>query len=163
MTTTHAKSDPTSSAPGPTPTPDPAPTSGGQPLRNRPRTLTPPAHRAALLAEFAASGLSGAKFAALHGIRYQTFAAWRRSARLAAAGPPFSASAAAAGGPLAWLEVVPAPAAAPAGLDIHLPGGARLVLADASQAGLAAHLLRALAAGVLPSRAARVGGGLRPC
>jgi hypothetical protein len=34
-----------------------------------------PEQKAAILAAFASSGLSGPKFAALHGVKYQTFAA----------------------------------------------------------------------------------------
>ena len=48
------------------------------------RVRTPPARRQALLEEFARSGVSGKKFAALVGINYQTFASWvqqRRKAR----------------------------------------------------------------------------------
>ena len=35
-----------------------------------------PEQRATLIEAYAASGLSGPKFAALHGVNYQTFAAW---------------------------------------------------------------------------------------
>jgi hypothetical protein len=35
-----------------------------------------PEQKAAILDAFASSGLSGPKFAALHGVKYQTFAAW---------------------------------------------------------------------------------------
>ena len=40
------------------------------------RVRTPKARREALLAEFARSGVSGQKFAALVGVNYQTFASW---------------------------------------------------------------------------------------
>ena len=40
------------------------------------RVKTPVARRESLLDEFERTGLSGAKFAALAGIKYQTFAAW---------------------------------------------------------------------------------------
>jgi hypothetical protein len=42
----------------------------------RGRVQTPPERREPLLDEFEKSGLSGAKFAALSGVKYQTFAAW---------------------------------------------------------------------------------------
>ena len=48
------------------------------------RVRTPAERREALLEEFARSGVSGRKFAALVGINYQTFASWvqqRRQAR----------------------------------------------------------------------------------
>lgn len=53
---------------------------------SRGRVRTPPERRAALLAEFARSGLSATRFAALVGVRHQTFATWvqehrRRSVR----------------------------------------------------------------------------------
>jgi transposase-like protein len=35
-----------------------------------------PEQKVALIEAYAASGLSGPKFAALHGVNYQTFAAW---------------------------------------------------------------------------------------
>ena|SRR5579872_892162 len=42
---------------------------------------TPPARRESLLDEFEQSGLSGAKFAELSGIKYQTFANWLQKRR----------------------------------------------------------------------------------
>jgi hypothetical protein len=42
----------------------------------RGRVQTPAARRESLLDEFERSGLSAAKFAALAGVKYQTFAAW---------------------------------------------------------------------------------------
>jgi hypothetical protein len=115
----------------------------------RGRVRTPLARRQAVLDEFARSGLSGARFAALHGINYQTFAGWRRKAggvdgRAAAGGADGNSQDTAPGpGVLTWLEAVSGHGQH--GLAIELPGGARLQVADAAQAGLAAHLLRALA------------------
>jgi len=43
------------------------------------RVRTPRERREHLLDEFERSGLSGKKFAALAGIKYPTFATWRRS------------------------------------------------------------------------------------
>jgi len=43
------------------------------------RVFTPPARREQLLEEFERSGLSGAKFAALAGIKYPTFVSVTRS------------------------------------------------------------------------------------
>jgi len=44
----------------------------------RGRVCTPRQKREELLAEFERSGLSGAKFAALAGVRYTTFAGWKK-------------------------------------------------------------------------------------
>jgi hypothetical protein len=109
------------------------------------RVRTPVARRESLLDEYERSGLSGAKFAALAGIKYQTFAAWaarrRRRAGTKARGP--------AADSVRWLEAVveqaqTAPAPKALSLLVHLPGGARLELADVKQAPLAAALLRSL-------------------
>jgi hypothetical protein len=46
------------------------------------RVKTPAARREQLLDEFERSGLSGTKFAAMAGVKYQTFALWARRRRL---------------------------------------------------------------------------------
>ena len=109
------------------------------------RVRTPAARREQLLEEFERSGLSGAKFAALAGIKYQTFAAWaaRRRKQGVAQAPAQPAD------PLRWLEAVVDQAQTPVAtqaltLTLHLPGGARIELADAKQVPLAAALMRAL-------------------
>jgi len=117
------------------------------------RVRTPRERREALLEEFEKSGMSGTKFAEFIGVKYQTFASWRqqrreRSARAAQAAPAENAPA--AGSPLRWVEALLERPAACAGhsaaaLQVHLPGGARLEVADRAQATLAAELLRALA------------------
>lgn len=117
------------------------------------RVKTPPERRAALLEEFEKSAMSGTKFAEFIGVKYQTFASWRqqrrqRDARAAQAPPAHSASA--GGAPQRWVEaLLEAPAACgrpcAVGLQVHLPGGARLEIADRAQTALAAELLRALA------------------
>ena len=116
------------------------------------RVRTPPERRAALLEEFAKSGMSGTKFAEFIGVKYQTFAAWRqqqRQRRARAAQVP-GEGAPTAGAPLRWVEaLLEGPAARgrqnAAALQVHLPGGARLEVADRAQAALAAELLRTLA------------------
>lgn len=114
------------------------------------RVKTPAARRESLLDEFERSGLSGAKFAALTGVKYQTFAAWahrRRRQRSVSAAAKVPAPPA---DPVRWLEAVLAPATTnPARprttpVILQLPGGARLELADVPQVVLAAALLRAL-------------------
>ena len=47
--------------------------------------------RASLLNAYDASGLSGPKFAALHGVKYQTFAAWRNKRTCRNASPKLPA------------------------------------------------------------------------
>lgn len=49
-----------------------------------------PEQKAALVEAYAASGLSGPKFAALHGVNYQAFASWlqKRKRGAATAGLP---------------------------------------------------------------------------
>jgi hypothetical protein len=106
------------------------------------RVRTPAARRESLLDEFERSGLSGPKFAALAGIKYQTFAAWaakRRRQRLSVT------AAAKPAAPAQWLEAVVAPTQNPAVLILQLAGGIRVEVADERQAALAAVLVRALA------------------
>jgi len=115
----------------------------------RGRVQTSPERREQLLAEFERSGLSGAKFAALVGMKYPTFAAWaqrRRQQRQAAGDSPPATT---APQPLQWLEAVVEQAqqagAVPASpLTLHLPGGARLTITDPHHVGLVVALLRAL-------------------
>src|SRR6185369_17312958 len=75
------------------------------------RVKTPPERREKLLDEFERSGLSGAKFAELAGIKYQTFAAWvarRRKQR------GLTQSTTTRTDPVRWLEAVVQEASAPA-------------------------------------------------
>ena len=110
------------------------------------RVKTLAERRESLLDEFERSGLSGAKFAALAGIKYQTFATWaqrRRRQRAAGSVPAKPAD------PVRWLEAVieqaqPRDASGPLSLVLQLPGGASAAITDAKQAVLAAALVRAL-------------------
>lgn len=112
------------------------------------RVRTPPARREKLLDEFERSGLSGAKFAALTGIKYQTFAAWalrRRRQRGATA----SKTPARSPDQVRWLEAVvsdaqQSPSTVASTLKVHLSGGAWIELTQVEQAPLAAALVRAL-------------------
>lgn len=116
------------------------------------RVRVPATRREALLDEFERSSLSGAQFARAAGIHYQTFACWvqrRRHDRGDYERRPKARSAA-----LRLVEaVVAAPQASPAqgpclegeSLEVLLPGGAKVLLAHASQVPLVAQLLRALA------------------
>jgi hypothetical protein len=109
------------------------------------RVQTPAARRETLLNEFEKSGLSGAKFAALVGVKYPTFAAWaaRRRKQGATKAPVKPVD------QVHWLETVVEQAqtsveAKTACVLLHLPGGARLELAEVKQVPLAVALLRAL-------------------
>jgi hypothetical protein len=111
------------------------------------RVWTPGEQREAVLDEFERSGLPASKFAAHIGVKYPTFASWvqkRRKRRGDGAGCSRKEPAA-----LKWVEakVDAAKAGAARALTVHLPGGARLEVADAAQAALAAQLLRELGGG----------------
>ena len=114
------------------------------------RVKTPAARRESLLDEFERSGLSGAKFAALAGIKYPTFAAWaHRRRKQRGVGSPAKAPAPLAD-PVRWLEAVVEQAQTPGRhhptvLVLQLPGGVRVEVADEKQAVLAAALVQALA------------------
>ncbi len=110
------------------------------------RVKTPTARREQLLDEFERSGLPGLKFAELVGIKYQTFATWAQKRRRARGAYP------AVKHPkqLRWLEAVVEAAQSSGGtnllaLVLELPGGAKVQIADVTQAALAAALLRELA------------------
>jgi len=107
----------------------------------RGRVRTPLAQREGLLDAFERSGLSGMKFATLHGVKYPSFANWvqqRKRRRLL--GDPGSGSVggegqttAPSGASVQWWEAVVDDAALTdragatgRGLRLHLPGGVRM-------------------------------------
>lgn len=98
--------------------------------------------RDAMLAAFARSGLSAAKFAEIHGVKYQTLAGWvlrrKRSAKRLALPAPIARS----------LVEVEVPAALSnnhkGALTVRLPGGAEVHVGDAAGVPLAAALIREL-------------------
>jgi len=100
------------------------------------RVRTSREQRRVILAEFERSGLSVTGFARRAGLKYSTFAAWiqryRRAKRPARKSP------------VRLLEAVVAAEPPGPGLQVQLPGGARLELREASQVALTAALLRAL-------------------
>jgi hypothetical protein len=109
------------------------------------RVQTPRDRREQLLDEFEKSGLTGQKFAAVSGVKYQTFATWaqkrRRGREQSVSKAPVEA-----GDQVRWLEaVVEESSRDKKPLVLELPGGARTEIADGRQAALAAMLLRALA------------------
>jgi hypothetical protein len=119
------------------------------------RVRTPASRRRELLEEFDRSGLSGAKFAALAGIKYSTFATWAaKRRRLHPPDPPSPAKRDGAA-QVRWLEAVLDQAQGPAnknasGLVVWLSGGARMEIGSLSQIELAAALLRALERATAP-------------
>jgi transposase-like protein len=99
-----------------------------------------PEQKAALVEAYAASGLSGPKFAALHGVNYQTFASWLQKRKRAASPTGLPA-------PQDWALVevaVPAVRGSAPGLTVLLPGGAELRVAGSDAVPLAAALIREL-------------------
>ena len=111
------------------------------------RVRTPKARREALLAEFARSGVSGRKFAALVGVNYQTFASWVQQWRRQRGEDPPAAK---GGEVLRLVEAVVEAGGDGMGagrevLRVELPGGAWVGIGGGRQVALAAALLRALA------------------
>lgn len=106
------------------------------------RIKTPRERREQLLDEFERSGLTGQKFAAVVGVKYQTFATWAQERRRARGTYPVVK------GPkrLRWVEAVVESGDGEAKpLVLELPGGARMEIKDVGQAALAGALLRTLA------------------
>jgi hypothetical protein len=100
-----------------------------------------------LLDEFERSGLSAMKFAALVGIKYQTFANWAQKRRGAAVSS--RSGMAAKNQSVRWLEAVVQQAQGSTtqdgtALKLVLPGGATVEIGDRDQVALAAALLHAL-------------------
>jgi hypothetical protein len=113
------------------------------------RVRTPPQRKRELLDEFGRSGLSGAKFAELAGIKYSTFAAWAAKRKRERPGDPTPVPPVDAAGKVRWLEAVVDRAQDSVGkgscvLTLQFGGGARADIADARQAELAAAVLRAI-------------------
>jgi len=124
----------------------------------RGRVRTSEERREALLDEFEKSGVSGARFAALVGVNYQTFAGWvhrRRKQRGGQSTEPspteHKSTSVEASQPVRWLEAVvegtgvsAMAAAGGVALWVHLPGGARLEIGNSGQVALATELLCSL-------------------
>ncbi len=110
------------------------------------RVWTPVARRESLLDEFERSGLSGAKFAALVGVKYQTFVSWVHKRRRRKSSVVVSEDSQSRG-ELQWLEAVVEPRSDRDGsgaLKVTFPGGASMEVTSRSQALLAAEVLRGL-------------------
>lgn len=109
----------------------------------RGRIRTPAARREVLVAEFERSGLSARRFAALAGVRYNTFWTWLKSRSRRVGGKPARK---AAGKPkFVEVKLEAAPPRPACALLVSLPGGAVLSLTEAGQVPLAAELIKALA------------------
>jgi DNA-binding transcriptional regulator/RsmH inhibitor MraZ len=109
-------------------------------IDERGRVRVPAERREALLDEFEKSGMSGAKFARLAGIKYATFANWTQ-ARRKAKGHDTPGSE-----PLRLIEaVMDGGGSGPGGLVIELPGGGRVRVDSPLQLRLAAELLTMMA------------------
>ena len=109
----------------------------------RPRTARE--RREELLDEFEKSGLSGARFAAMIGVRYQTFAGWRRRRRKEGLKPSMPAANPGSGPRLVEAVVEEPDRGGRDVLRIGLPGGAVLELRHRRQVPLAVEFLKALA------------------
>ncbi len=111
----------------------------------RGRMQRTPEQRQRILEEYERSGLSGPKFAALCGVKYQTFAGWlarrKGQAQAAARRQPQRR----AGTSVRWLEASVQPdAVSTTGLLVQLPGGAQTRISHPHHIALAAALVRAL-------------------
>src|SRR5436190_11116504 len=96
----------------------------------RGRVRVPVERREALLDEFERSGVSGAKFAAMVGVKYPTFALWVQKRRKAGATAKADAGlgngiySAGNGGPVRLFEAFSEVGGGPmGGLKMELPGG----------------------------------------
>ena len=122
----------------------------------RGRVRTPVERRESLLDEFERSGVSGAEFARLAGIKYATFMAWRhqRKRRAHAAGGTGedvrTAAPVTRSQPVRLFEAfaeVAGSGSHRSALQIDFGGGARMQIDSLRQVPLAAELLRLLQAG----------------
>jgi len=110
------------------------------------RLRTSPERREMLLDEFEQSGMSGPQFAAMIGVKYQTFYGWRQ--RRTQRRQSGAIAKVPAQPPLRLVEAVVAVKSDEphenTGLTVYLPGAARMELSDAGQVPLAATLLKSL-------------------
>ena len=101
--------------------------------------------RERILDEYERSGVSAPKFAALCGVKYQTFASWlvRRKSRHQS--HPKRQPRRKRSTQVQWIEASVQPATASStGLVLQLPGGVRAQLSNPEHIALAAALVRAL-------------------
>ena len=104
-----------------------------------------PEQRERILDEYERSGLSGPKFAALCGVKYQTFASWLSRRKSRCQPHPKRQPQRKAATQVQWLEAsVRSAEASSSGLLLQLPGGVRAQISSQSHIPLAAALVRAL-------------------
>lgn len=103
-----------------------------------------PEQKKIMVDAYRTSGLSAPRFAAHHGVNYQTLVTWiRKDKQSSTATTPNSS-------PSGFLSLVPAMiegsgnAPEDGAMEIFLPGGARLSLTSANQVALAVALIRQL-------------------
>lgn len=104
-------------------------------------------HKAAVLAEFAQSGMTGIAFAAHVGVKYPTFAGWLRRERINRQANQSSARTPAASKSAPSFQFIEADSTAPTlgvRLELELPGGVVLRIRESSQIPLVAQLLKSL-------------------
>ena len=115
-------------------------------LDTRGRVRTSKERRQAILAEFDHSGVSGAQFAKLTGLRYSTFAGWVSRQRKARAEPQVTKRSVAPTqrAPRRWVEATMDPPTPSPGLRVQLPGGVQLELTSPAQVPLVVALVQGL-------------------
>jgi len=105
------------------------------------RVVVPVERQVELVREFERSGLSGPRFAVMVGLKYQTFATWRRKhGRL----PPTRRRLSPSPGTGTWMEAVVESGSGSA-ITLRLPGGGSVEMSHPDQVVLAAELIKALA------------------
>ena len=108
------------------------------------RVFVPAGRQIELVQEFERSGLSAPKFAAMAGVKYQTFVTWRRKHGTAA--PVRRRSASEMPEDAAWMEAMVATPTGASRLTLRLPGGATAEITHRDQLPLAVLLLKSIAA-----------------
>jgi len=111
----------------------------------RGRLRYPPEQKTALVRAYQSSGLSAPRFAAIHGVKYQTLAGWlQKHKRAGKPDAPVSR-------PPAFLSLIPAEIHGPApsvttscAKEIQVPGGAKLAITSQDHVQLAAALIHEL-------------------
>ena len=109
---------------------------------SRGRVRMPPEKQERILDEFERSGMSGIAFAELIGVKYPTFASWRR--RRDRSRPRRMRTGRGREASIRFLEAQPAESSM--ALEVELPGSARLRIVDRGQIPLVIELLRGLVA-----------------
>lgn len=101
-----------------------------------------PEQKKTMVDAYRASGLSTPRFAAHHGVNYQTLVSWIKKDKQSSATPDSA--------PSKFFSLIPAMIegngnqAADGTMEIYLPGGARLSITSANQVALAVALIRQL-------------------